>query len=132
MKRYLRFIPLLAVIALVLFWPSIERNLRAQAVGAHSVALTWNAGATDATHTGVATGYNVKRGTTAGGPYTTIASPATTAYTDASVAGGAKYFYVITGTCPTCAESAPSNEVGVTIPLDQLNPPTGLAPGVVK
>jgi hypothetical protein len=93
----------------------------------HSVALTWNAPVADATHPGVATGYNVKRGTLSGGPYTTIASPSAAAFTDSSVAAGATYYYVVTATCATCQESQPSNEFKAVIPLDQLNTPSALA-----
>ena len=65
--------------------------------------------------------YNVKRGINPGGPYTTIASPATTSHLDTTVANGTTYFYVVTAVGP---ESAPSNEVAAT-------PNTPAALGVV-
>ena len=54
------------------------------------VGLTWSA-------VGNATGYNVKRAT-ASGAETTIASTASTSYTDASVVGGITYYYKVSGT----------------------------------
>ena len=118
-----------------MIWPTLNHTsvakadmfmLSAQVVtGTHSVSLKWIAPVVDSTHVAAA-GYNVKRGTVTGGPYTTIASPTAITYTDSTVTGGAKYFYVVTAVCPTCSESAPSNEVAVTVPLDQINPVTGL------
>ena len=52
------------------------------------VVLNWNAS------TG-ATSYNVSRSTTSGGPYTKLASPAATAFTDATVSNGTTYYYVV-------------------------------------
>ena len=49
--------------------------------GNQQVSLAWTAS------TG-ATSYNVKRATTNGGPYTTVASPAGTSYTDTTVTNG--------------------------------------------
>ncbi len=45
-----------------------------------------------------ATGYNVKRATSSGGPYAIIASPAANNYTDTSLANCATYFYVVSAT----------------------------------
>ncbi|WP_211467117.1 LamG-like jellyroll fold domain-containing protein [Collimonas silvisoli] len=58
-----------------------------------------------------ATSYNVKRSTTAGGPYTTIATGISDllAYTDSGLAAGT-YYYVVTAVTPS-GVSAASNEV---------------------
>ena len=54
--------------------PAAPSNLVATA-GNAQVALSWSGSAG-------ATSYKVERSTTSGGPYTTIASPTTTSYTD--------------------------------------------------
>ncbi len=59
--------------------------------GSSKVYLKWDA-------TSGATGYNVKRATISGGTYTTVASPTTNNYTDASVANCSTYFYVVSAT----------------------------------
>ena len=52
------------------------------------VDLTWNAFGADS--------YNVKRSTTSGGPYSTIATGVTvTSYTDTTVSTGTTYYYVV-------------------------------------
>lgn len=82
--------------------PDIPTLLIANA-GNAGVALTWQAA------TGAAS-YNVKRATTSGGPYTTVASGVTgTSYIDTTVSNGKRYYYVVTamGT----RESANSVEV---------------------
>ncbi|SFM13148.1 Pectate lyase [Paenibacillus sp. 1_12] len=54
-----------------------------------SVSLSWNA-------VNGATGYNVKRSTTSGGPYTTLASNVTgTGYEDTPLANYVTYYYVV-------------------------------------
>lgn len=54
-----------------------------------AVTLSW-------TSSSGATGYNVKRSLTAGGPYATIASGVTaTTYTDSAVTRGTSYYYVV-------------------------------------
>ncbi|MDF2572385.1 MAG: Carbohydrate binding family 6 [Sporomusa sp.] len=60
------------------------------------------------------TGYNVKRATTAGGPYTTIASnvPATS-YVDDDLVNGTTYYYVVTAITAD-EESSESNEASAT------------------
>jgi fibronectin type 3 domain-containing protein len=59
--------------------------------GNAQVGLTWSA------VTG-ATGYVVRRSTTNGGPYTTLAgAPGGTSFTDATVTNGTTYYYVIAG-----------------------------------
>lgn len=81
-------------------------NLVATA-GDTKITLSWSA-------VSGATGYNVKRSTTAGGPYTTIASNVTgTSYEDDNVVNGTTYYYVVT-VIGANGESANSNEASAT------------------
>jgi regulation of enolase protein 1 (concanavalin A-like superfamily) len=67
-----------------------------------------------------ATGYNVKRAVTSGGPYITIASVAGTSFVDTSVVNGTNYFYVATAT-NTAGESVVSPEESVTPLVTMIN-----------
>ncbi|MDQ3368320.1 MAG: metallophosphoesterase [Myxococcota bacterium] len=72
--------------------------------GDRQVALSW------AASTG-ATGYQVKRSTTSGGPYVTVASGvAATSHTDPNLTNGTTYYYVVTAV-NTVGESANSAQV---------------------
>jgi hypothetical protein len=78
------------------------------------VNLSWNASAS-------ATSYNVKRSTTSGGPYATIANNVTgTSYTDSGVSGGTTYHYVVSGVNPQ-GESPNSNQASAA----PVSPGTG-------
>ena len=55
------------------------------------VTLSWSPAAG-------ATSYNVQRSTTQGGPYTSIASPTTTSYTNTGLVIGTTYYYVVSAT----------------------------------
>jgi hypothetical protein len=71
------------------------------------VGLSWNAESN-------VTGYNVKRSSTIGGPYTTLANGVTdTNYTDDTAANGGTYFYVVSAV-NNSLESANSFEVAAT------------------
>ena len=113
----------------VLIWAFPLRGQNPCGTAPHCGVLTWTAPATG----GQVTGYNVKRGTTTGGPYTQIGStvaPIVT-FTDLSATGnvlveGTKYFWVVTATGPG-GESVPSNEVNGTIPFSLPASPTAAA-----
>src|SRR5258706_3202553 len=47
-----------------------------------------------------ATGYYVKQSTTSGGPYTQIAGPVSTNFTDTAATNSTKYFYVVSSSNP--------------------------------
>jgi Concanavalin A-like lectin/glucanases superfamily/Putative Ig domain len=74
--------------------------------GNGQVFLTWNAPSG-------ATGYDVKRAVVNGGPYATIASPATAYFTDTDVTNGRAYFYVVSAVNPV-GESADSAQASAT------------------
>ena len=85
--------------------PPAPTNLIATA-GNVQVGLTWNGSAG-------ATSYNVQRSTTSGGPYTTVANPTTTSYTDTGLSNGTTYFYVVAAV-NSIGESGNSNQASAT------------------
>jgi fibronectin type 3 domain-containing protein len=99
--------------------PAAPSGLLATAANAQ-VSLTWSASAT-------ASSYNVKRGTTSGGPYTTISSPTATHFTDTGLTNGTTYFYVVSALNST-GESANSAQASATpvAPTQAPAAPTGL------
>jgi fibronectin type 3 domain-containing protein len=88
--------------------------------GNAQVGLVWAAGAS-------ATSYNVKRGTTSGGPYTTISSPTAASFTDTGLTNGTTYFYVVSAV-NSAGQSANSLQASAK-PVDSAQAPaapTGL------
>jgi len=85
--------------------PAAPTGLAATA-GNAQVNLSWNASSG-------ATSYHVKRSTTGGGPYTQVAAPASTSYSDTSVTNGTPYFYVVSA-LNTVGESANSAQASAT------------------
>lgn len=97
--------------------------LSLSAFAQHSVQVSWGVPAGG----GQVTGYNIKRGTVAGGPYVTVGTTTTAlTFTDTSTAvqtEGAVFKYVMTATGPG-GESANSQEVSATIPFSAPGAPT--------
>ncbi|HKQ77388.1 MAG TPA: endo-1,4-beta-xylanase [Blastocatellia bacterium] len=78
----------------------------AATAGNAQVQLSWNASAG-------ATSYNVKRATTSGGPYTTVASVSSPSFTNMGLTNGTTYFYVVSAVGAN-VESANSSQVSAT------------------
>jgi fibronectin type 3 domain-containing protein len=98
--------------------PAAPTNLTA-ILGANQVSLSWTAPA-------AATSYNVKRATTSGGPYTTVATGLTsTNYTNSGLTNGVTYYYVVSasnaiGTGPDSTEvSATPSTLVVHLKFDE-------------
>lgn len=90
--------------------PAPATSLTANTPTAGQVVLSWTASSTASV-----TGYNVYRSTTAGGPYTQIASQvAMTSYSDSPGSGTGTYYYVVTAVGPGNVESVYSNEASAT------------------
>ncbi len=91
--------------------PAAPGGLTATA-GNAQVSLTWNT-------SGGASSYNVKRGTTSGGPYTQVANTAATNDTDTALTNGTTYYYVVTavnagGESPNSAQASATPMAGGT------------------
>ncbi len=111
--------------------PAAPSGLAASS-GDARVALTWNPSMN-------ANSYTVKRGTASGAESTIATSLATTSFTDATVANGTTYYYVVTAV-GSGGESGNSNEASATpvaaAPVTPPAAPTALAaatgPGAKK
>ncbi|MEO7143487.1 MAG: putative Ig domain-containing protein [Bryobacteraceae bacterium] len=81
--------------------------------GGHSVTLNWGASTSPN-----ATGYNIYRGTTSGGPYNkvNVAPGNQTSYVDNSVQAGQSYYYVVTTVDNSGNEGGFSNQTIAVIP----------------
>ena len=90
-----------------------------------TATLAWTADA-------YANGFNVKRATISGGPYTTVAGTVdATGYGDAGLAPAGKYYYVISGVSAG-GESGNSAEVVAVDPYQQWVQQNGYTPGAAN
>jgi hypothetical protein len=81
---------------------------------AHSVDLSWSAPTSSADPVA---GYNIYRSLTGGSPQLLNSTPITgTTYVDNSVVSGSNYAYAVESVDTNGLQSAPSNEIQVTIP----------------
>ncbi|GFN30087.1 cellulase family glycosylhydrolase [Paenibacillus xylaniclasticus] len=97
--------------------PAAPASLSAAASNGQ-VTLTWGASSG-------ATSYNVKRATTSGGPYTTIATGITgTTYTNTGLTNGTTYYYVVSAV-NSAGESSNSAAASATPAGTVTPPPTG-------
>jgi len=85
--------------------PSVPAAISATP-GDSQVALSWSASSG-------ATSYKVKRATVSGGPYTTIATPTSTSYTNSGLTNGTTYYYVVSAV-NSAGESGNSSQVSAT------------------
>jgi hypothetical protein len=92
---------------------TVAQSLTGSGVSAiqHAVNLSWLSSTT-------AVGYNVRRGTTSGGPYAIINSSLdpSISYVDNTVVSGQTYYYVVTALDSSSTESGYSNEVRAAVP----------------
>lgn len=87
--------------------PAAPTGLSAATLSASQIHLSWNVSSG-------ATGYIVKRATTSGGPYTTVATGvSTTSYDDSGLASSTTYYYVVSALNDN-GESANSSEANAT------------------
>src|SRR6202142_4150248 len=91
--------------------------------GNAQVSLMWSASSG-------ATSYHVKRATTSGGPYTQVAVPTSTSYTDTSLTNGTTYYYVVSA-LDSAGESGNSAQVGA-LPVAIGNTVSSIVQWVVK
>jgi len=93
--------------------PAFPTGLNAVWISANQIDLSWTASAG-------ATSYNIKRSTTSGGPYTTVATNVTTAgYSDIGVTMDITYYYVVSANTAR-GESLLSAELPVSTPVTKI------------
>jgi parallel beta-helix repeat protein len=100
------------------FTPAAPTGLTATP-GNAQVVLNWSAAAG-------ANSYNVKRSTTSGGPYSTIANVTTTGYTNTGLINGTTYYFVVSAKVTSGGESPNSSQASAT-PVAPPAAPTGLS-----
>jgi fibronectin type 3 domain-containing protein len=89
--------------------PSAPIGLSASVVSTTQINLSWNASAG-------ATGYNLKRSSISGGPYTTVSNQAGTTYSDTELSSGTNYYYVVTAENSVGEGTASSEISALTVP----------------
>jgi hypothetical protein len=92
--------------------PATPTGLHVVGASPSGIELAWDAVSDSSLH-----GYEVLRGTAAGGPYSAAASTASTSYTDTNVTQGATYFYVVRSVDTSFNRSGNSAEVSATAAL---------------
>jgi hypothetical protein len=85
--------------------PPVPAGLTAVS-GVAEASLSWSA-------SNGATGYSVKRSTSSGGPYTQVAIPSLTSYSDMAVTNGTTYYYVVSAR-NAAGESGNSSQVSAS------------------
>lgn len=93
--------------------PAVPTGLRVLSASPAGVELAWDEVSGDPS----LYGYEVRRSTSATGPYTTLALVTGTSYTDTDVAQGATYFYVVRSVDTSFNRSADSAPVQATAEL---------------
>jgi cellulose 1,4-beta-cellobiosidase len=93
------------------------------AAGNTQAILSWNLA-------NFAAGYKLKRATVSGGPYTTVATIGSTAWTNTGLANGATYYFVVSAT-NTAGEGANSGQVSVVPQCFAPAIPGGLSAAMV-
>jgi len=97
--------------------PAAPTGLSA-AAGDASVSLDWN----DNPEPDLAS-YNVKRSTSAGGPYTQVNNVTVSQYNDTGLTNGVTYYYVVTAVDTASNESGNSNQASATPQGGVVEPP---------
>lgn len=100
--------------------PPVPSGLTATTISTSEIDLTWSTSAG-------ATGYNLKRSASSGGPFASIASGITgTGYNDTGLTEGTSYFYVVSAN-NLAGESPDSDEAGATTASILPGEPTALS-----
>src|SRR6185295_18263786 len=88
--------------------PAAPTGVTATATGQTTATVSWTASAG-------ATGYNILRSTTSGGPYTLVGTSATTSFADTGLTCNTSYFYVVQATnAPGCASANSAQATATT------------------
>ncbi len=98
--------------------PTVPKDLKATAGNAQAT-VSWNT-------SNWATSYSVKRATTSGGPYTTIATVTSATYIDTGLTNDNTYYYVVSA-ANSAGESEDSDQASVTPQASEDGKPGALA-----